>query len=254
MSNGNARLRQTLLERDISHESLAESLRVDPKTVQRWVSKGRTPYARTAHQVAKLLKVDVSYLWPELGDRHQATPAAGDEVIACYPGRGAIPESLLANLLAGAERSIDIVGDFGLAHLVPGLRELLTAKAASGVAVQVVLPDPAQALDPGTAAAAAAASAVFQPLAGSAGIKVSTYLGALHTVLLRIDGDIIARMPLDGCPAAFAPFLHLRTLTGGPMGQLYLTSIEAIKDVTIPVSTQMQSFVDTRVLAPATRS
>ena len=254
MSNGNARLRQALLESGVSNEDLAASLNVDPKTVQRWVSKGRTPYARTAHQVAKLLKVDVTYLWPELGKRRQATPVAGDEVIACYPGRGAIPESLLQDLLAGAERSIDIVGDFGLVHLVPGLHDLLTAKANSGVAVNIVLPDPAQALDPGTAAAAAAASAVFQPLAGSAGIKVSTYLGALHTVLLRIDGDVIARMPLDGCPVAFAPFLHLRTLTGGPMGQLYLTSIEAIKDVTIPVSASEQSITGTRGLAPLIHS
>ena len=39
----NERLRALLLERGETPDKLAEAVSVDPKTVERWVTKGRTP-------------------------------------------------------------------------------------------------------------------------------------------------------------------------------------------------------------------
>lgn len=231
----NTRLRAALDSQGITTEALAHRLEVDPKTVQRWISTGRRPYPRIAHQAARLLNLDVAYLWPvNSPGRGNAAPAASDEIVACYPGRATVPAQEWSRLLDDAQQVIQIIGDFGLVHVVTELADQLRRKAAAGVKVEIVLSDPAQATDPGTAAAAATAAATYQPLAGEPGIQVASYLGTLHTMLLRIDNDIVVRMPLDGCPAAFAPFLHLRALTGGPLARVYLSSIDAIKELTLP--------------------
>ncbi|WP_187280911.1 helix-turn-helix transcriptional regulator, partial [Microbispora sp. CSR-4] len=40
----NERLRAALLERGVSIAELATAIQVDPKTVERWITKGRAPY------------------------------------------------------------------------------------------------------------------------------------------------------------------------------------------------------------------
>ncbi|WP_187686638.1 helix-turn-helix domain-containing protein [Nocardia wallacei] len=46
-------------------EQLAERLRVDPKTVQRWISTGRVPYPRHQFAVAAAVGVREVELWPD---------------------------------------------------------------------------------------------------------------------------------------------------------------------------------------------
>ncbi|MEU1120807.1 MULTISPECIES: helix-turn-helix transcriptional regulator [unclassified Streptomyces] len=64
---GNPYLRAALVEAGLTYEELADRLRVDPKTVERWVNEpGRRPYARHAHAVAQTLGCDTWDLWPAL--------------------------------------------------------------------------------------------------------------------------------------------------------------------------------------------
>ena len=66
----NERLRALLLERGKSPDQLAEHVRVDAKTVERWITRGRLPYRRHRFEVASFLGVDESYIWPDaLGQR-----------------------------------------------------------------------------------------------------------------------------------------------------------------------------------------
>ena len=51
----NDRLRSTLRSTGFSESGLAEELGVDPKTVQRWITKGRSPHRLTAMRAAKIL-------------------------------------------------------------------------------------------------------------------------------------------------------------------------------------------------------
>jgi hypothetical protein len=178
--------------------------------------------------------VEVTYLWPNINARRSTAVSAADELVATYPGRAAVPYELWTSLLVDAGHRIDIIGDPGLHDLVPNLAGLLIEKAAAGVFVRVVLTDPAAAANPADRARATVAEAVFTPLA-SQGVTVRRYLGALANTIVRVDSDLLVRTVLDGCPSALAPVLHLRGMTGGPLSQLYLTSIDVVTEATVPV-------------------
>src|SRR5207302_98069 len=53
----NERLRALLLERGKSPDQLAEHVRVDAKTVERWITRGRLPYRRHRFEVAGVQKI-----------------------------------------------------------------------------------------------------------------------------------------------------------------------------------------------------
>ena len=61
----NERLRALLLERGKSPDQLAEHVRVDAKTVERWITRGRLPYRRHRFEVATFLGVNEAYIWPD---------------------------------------------------------------------------------------------------------------------------------------------------------------------------------------------
>ena len=61
----NERLRALLLERGKTPDQLAEAVRVDAKTVERWITRGRLPYRRHRFEVATFLGVDEGYIWPD---------------------------------------------------------------------------------------------------------------------------------------------------------------------------------------------
>jgi len=231
----NERLRELLLSLNTTPANLASRLGIDPKTVERWITNGaRNPHPRIAYRVAQLLNVDVTYLWPTLHGRRASKISGTDELLAMWPGRAAVPYDLWTRLFAEASRRITIMGDPGLPDLVPHLARLLTIKAAQGVTVRVILTDPASATNPADTARAHIADAVYRPLIEH-GVSVAHYPGRLATTILMVDDDLIVRTGIDGCPAAFAPIIHLRALVDGPLSRSYLTSLDAITDEAIPV-------------------
>lgn len=60
----NAQLYKALFEARVTPEELAEKIGVNPKTVERWISTGRTPYPRHQHAVAVAVGVPEAQLWP----------------------------------------------------------------------------------------------------------------------------------------------------------------------------------------------
>ncbi|MER5700883.1 helix-turn-helix transcriptional regulator [Micromonospora sp. NPDC002296] len=62
---GNEVLRVAMAAVGETAESLAEKVRVDPKTAARWLADGRIPHPRTRFAVAGLLGKEVAELWPE---------------------------------------------------------------------------------------------------------------------------------------------------------------------------------------------
>ncbi|MFJ4651484.1 helix-turn-helix domain-containing protein [Nocardia sp. NPDC088792] len=63
----NLRLREALMRAHLTPKTAAIALQVDPKTVERWISSGRTPYPCHRYAMAALLGVSESDLWPEAG-------------------------------------------------------------------------------------------------------------------------------------------------------------------------------------------
>jgi transcriptional regulator with XRE-family HTH domain len=62
----NERLAKALAASSLTRPQLAGELGVDPKTIERWVAGGRTPYPRHRARVAALLGEDVDELWSEV--------------------------------------------------------------------------------------------------------------------------------------------------------------------------------------------
>jgi hypothetical protein len=60
----NEQLRAVLVDGGVRRIDVAEALRVDPKTVDRWVA-GRVPHPRHRSALAELLGLDEAHLWPE---------------------------------------------------------------------------------------------------------------------------------------------------------------------------------------------
>jgi len=217
----NERLRGAMIDANITIESLAGRLGVDPKSVERWIRLGRTPHARNAHAAAKLLHADPYHLWPGLERRHQAVPVPRDEIVTCYPTRGAVPVELWRTTLAGAVGVIDlaVANVLFLADAVWDLPTLLADKAAEGVRVRLATP--------AEGTARATLDDVFPSLAGVPGVRMVTHRG-LRADVFRADDDLLITTPVDGLTPALAPVMHLRRLGSAPLTGGYLTALDHI--------------------------
>lgn len=70
---GNDRLREAFEAENLTYEQVAAALNVDRKTVQRWVTEGRTPYPKHRRGVVALVGVPETELWPDALARLEPT-------------------------------------------------------------------------------------------------------------------------------------------------------------------------------------
>ena len=61
----NERLRDALLRHGLGLDQVARATSVDPKTVERWISKGRLPYPKHRRAIAAMVRESENYLWPD---------------------------------------------------------------------------------------------------------------------------------------------------------------------------------------------
>ena len=140
----NDRLRSALSSAGMNPAQLGERIQVDPKTVDRWISNGRTPHRGNRQRVAAALGQDEAYLWPDAFADRAAAGASQAEVVDVYPNRGSLPTSLWQSLFENAAESIDILA-FAASFLhdtMPDVDDLLVEKARAGVRVRLTLRRP----------------------------------------------------------------------------------------------------------------
>ena len=78
----NDTLRRALFRARLTESDVAAQLTVDPKTVRRWL-EGRLPYPRHRWDLANLLSIDETELWPsdhEHRDRERRVRHGADDV------------------------------------------------------------------------------------------------------------------------------------------------------------------------------
>src|SRR5215471_13473541 len=210
----NDRLRDALLAARVTHEDLATNLGVNTKTVERWVTQGRTPYPQFRHRISVLVQKDEGWLWPDGYSRQRRSEITESEIVRIYPYRADVPDDLWARLFENAIDNIGIlIGD-------PDCRQV----ALRG-----------QEEDIGDAIAAKIRNvllAYYRPYASHPGINIKLHSTTLYNSIYWFDDDMLVNTHAYGVPAHFAPVLHLRHLSSGSLFQTYARSFDRVWDQT----------------------
>lgn len=244
----NDRLRDVLLTKGLTPESIAERLAVDPKTVERWITVGRTPYPRHRHAIAVMAGESETYLWPKAMPSERRTQVAQSEIVHVYPHRSSVPADLWDSLLERAVTYVDILVYVGMFLTEnPNLLKALREKGENGTRIRLLFgdrnaPEIAQrSIDEGIGKSTIAAKiehalAFFGSLAGSPGIEIRTHGTVLYNSIYRFDDEMIVNPHVYGKVASHAPALHLRRLSAGDLFTTYEDSFTAVWEPATPLA------------------
>jgi transcriptional regulator with XRE-family HTH domain len=236
----NERLRASMAGAGLTVERLAELVSVDPKTVDRWLSKDRVPHRAHRERAAEVLGTDELYLWPGLMSDERQRSASMAEFVALYPHRGAVPYGLWSSLLDQARDSIDILIYAGLFFTdgTPDLAKALIRKAEEGVRVRFLLGDPdseavalrgaEEGVFDGVAARVRLSLTHLQDAIGRPGVEIHLHDTALYTSIFRYDETLLANVHAYGAPASQSPVIHIQRVPGGRLFDHYMTSFDKV--------------------------
>ena len=122
-----------MLRAGVTAAELAGCAGVDTKTVERWITNGRTPHRQHRWATARRLSVDETYLWPDVLIRSpgRRQEAGGSELVSLHPDRASVPRELWLRLLGEVQESLDVLVFSGTfyAQTQPRIARLLTDAA-----------------------------------------------------------------------------------------------------------------------------
>ena len=236
----NERLGDALVRNGLAPDQVAQALKVDRKTVERWVTTGRTPYKKYRHAIAAMVRETENYLWPDAVAAERAAEIGESEVVRIYPHRHNVPREPWTRLLNNVARDVEILVYAGLFltddhSLLKQLRE----KAESGASIRLLFGDPASAevarrsesegIGKATIGAKARnALAIFRPLDDVPGVQIRCHSTTLYNSIYRFDDEMLVNTHVYGFMAGHAPVIHLRQLSAGSMFQTYTESFETV--------------------------
>lgn len=244
----NERLRDAMLRNGLTPDHVARAVNVDPKTVERWITKGRSPYPKHRHAIAAMVRESESYLWPDAVPAERAADIAGSEVVKVYPHRNSIPAELWDRLIGGATEHIEVLVHAAL-FLVerPTFIRDVAQKGAAGASVRFLFGDPAsrevtvrseeEQLGKGTLGARIRnALAFYRPLREVGGVEMRFHRTTLYNSIFRFDDEMIVNAHVYGFQGAHAPALHLRRLSAGDLFDTYSESFETVWGLSKPAT------------------
>ena len=235
----NERLRAAIAEAGLTFEMFGEKVGVDPKTVERWITKDRMPHRTNRMQVASLLGRDEAYLWPVTADDPRTRSATRAEFVELIPSRAAIPVSTWESLIDEAQEAIDILAFAGsfLHDSIPDFDGRIAARAEAGVHVRFLFGDPDSAavilrgeeegIGDGMAGRCRLTWTYLRPLLNSSrSIEARMHGSTLYASLFRFDNTLLANVHALGAPAGNSPILHIERVPGGRLFAHYMESFE----------------------------
>lgn len=244
----NERLRDALLRNGLTPDQVARAVKVDPKTVERWITKGRAPYPKYRHAIAAMVKENENYLWPTAVPAERVTEIAGSEVVKVYPHRNSIPAELWDRLIDGATEHVEVLIHSGL-FLVerPTFVRDMAKKAANGAQIRFLFGDPVskevatrsdeEQLGEGTLGARIRnALAFYRPLRDVDGVEMRFHRTTLYNSIFRFDDEMVVNTHVYGFQGAHAPALHLRRLSAGDLFDTYAESFETVWGLSKPAT------------------
>jgi hypothetical protein len=242
----NERLRTAMLERGVTPVDLATALDVDVKTIERWISPGRTPYRRHRYAVAARLGVDERYLWPDALDRDQVASASESEIINIYPHRWMVPSDLWRNFFDAAEQDMGVLVYSGLFLAEDaGILRVFRRKVDAGARVRILLGDPDsenvlqrgadEGINDSLASKIRNAMVLYKPLHNIDGIEFRLHDTVLYNSIYRADDQVLVNTHIYNFPASQAPVLHLRRVAGGDIVTTYLECFDHVWNGATPM-------------------
>jgi hypothetical protein len=220
MANDN--LRQALKQAGIQPDELAEIVKVDIRTVRRWLS-GTTPRPRQRVKIGRALDATEHQLWPQSAIAPPTAAKTTDD-IAAYRSSGGLAAPDSKTLIRDATSQIDLLGTT-LASLLdtPHLPELLAAKARHDCQVRILISHPADRLK----------AFLDQP-----GIELRTLDRPPHQTFYRIDDHLLLILQLLDGDDERAPLLHLRRAADGGLFDLLAATYDQLwSQVARPLTT-----------------
>lgn len=243
----NERLRAAIVSAGHTVAAVSEQVGVDPKTIERWITKERVPHRAHRLAVAALLGHDDAYLWPSTVTDARSQSASADEFVAIHANRGSMPPSTWDSLLDNAAESIDLLAYAAsfLHDTIPDFQVRLAEKVQAGVQVRLLFGDPgsdAVALrgeDEGIGDLLAARCRLtwnyFRPLLDQPGVLARMHGCTLYNSVFRFDAALLANTHCFGAAASQSPVLHLHRIPGGRLFSNYLLGFERTWDRGMPV-------------------
>src|SRR4051812_37548830 len=95
----NERLRDALIRNGLDLGRVAKATDVDPKTVERWITKGRIPYPPHRRPIAARARETETSLWPNAIGPERKAEIAGSELVKLSPHRHDVPKDLWEHLV-----------------------------------------------------------------------------------------------------------------------------------------------------------
>ncbi|MGB3684779.1 MAG: XRE family transcriptional regulator [Ornithinimicrobium sp.] len=236
----NERLRSAILvDAGLTLQEFGERVGVDPKTVERWVSKDRVPHRTHRLKAASILgKTDV-FLWPTTAADPQTKSATRAEFVDLYPSRGAVPSGTWTELIDNASESIDILAFAGsfLHDSIPEFAGRITARVNAGVRVRFLFGDPdsdaviRRGIEEGIGDSMTARCNLtwryIEPLIASThGIEARKHGNTLYASVFRFDDTLLVNPHAYGAPAGHSPIMHIQRIPGGRLFTHYMESLE----------------------------
>ena len=245
----NERLRAAMLQRGVTPTKLAEHVGVDPKTVERWIVKGREPYRRHRYTIAAFLGMEEVYLWPDALTRDEVAAASQSEIVTVYPHRSEVPRDVLGRFFAEAETEIGVLVYAGLfLSEDSGVQRTFAEKAKAGVRIRMLFGDPesrevaergeAEGVGDALAAKIRNALVLYKPLRALENVEFRFHRTVLYNSIYRAGDDLLVNTHIYGLPAAHAPVWHFRKVPGGEIAAAYLESFERVWESAEPMQGQ----------------
>jgi hypothetical protein len=213
-------------------------LGLDPKTVERWITRGRLPRRTHRTAAAKLLGVDEMYLWPAVANDPRTVSSGRAELVEFFPSRSAVPADLWRTLIDSARECIDILVFAGLFLPEHTDVSVLAERARQGCRVRILLGEPAgkavslrdaeEGYGTGLAHRVALSLRYYGEIVGAPGVQLRLHNTTLYASIYRSDETLLANVHAYGAPAGHNPVLHLRRVPGGRVVDHYLTSFDRV--------------------------
>jgi transcriptional regulator with XRE-family HTH domain len=233
------RLRGSIASAGMRTAELSEAIGVDAKTVERWITKGRLPHRGHRVNVAKVLNVDETYIWPEILTAPATQSASVAELIELHPSRSSVPHDMWRRLITGTREALDILVYAGTFLFEQhDIATAIRSKAAEGVRVRFLIGDETsaavhqRAVEEGTSGGLEGRIQLqrryLRDLVDVPGVEVRAHGTTLYNSLYRFDQDLLVNGHAFGAPAGQSPILHLRRVPGGRLWDHYMRSFDDV--------------------------